>query len=57
MITDKTLVYGIDADPRLTARARVVLTQATKDNVDRLMMDLEQSKRNAAQLKETLKKH
>ena len=40
----------------MTARARVVLTQATEDNVDRLMMDLEQSKRNATQLKETLKK-
>ena len=56
MITDKTLVYGTDADPRLTARAGVVLTQATEDNVDRLMTDLEQCKRNAAQLKETLKK-
>ena len=56
MITDKTLVYGTDADPRLTARARVVLTQATEDNVDRLMMDLEQSRKNVAQLKETLNK-
>ena len=56
MVTDKTLVHGTDADPRLTARARVALTQATEDNVNRLMMDLEQSKRNAAQLKETLKK-
>ena len=42
MITDKTLVYGTDADLRLTTRAGVALTQATKDNVDRLMMDLEQ---------------
>ena len=32
------------------------LTKATKDNVDRLMIDLEQSRKNAAQLKETLKK-
>ena len=56
MITDKTLVYGTDADPRLTARVGVALTQATEDNVDRLMTDLEQSKRNPAQLKETLKK-
>ena len=56
MITDKTLVYGTDVDPRLTARAGVALNQATKDNVDRLMTDLEQSRKNAAQLKETLKK-
>ena len=32
------------------------LTQAIEDNVNRLMTDLEQSKRIAAQLKETLKK-
>ena len=56
MITDKNLVYGIDADPRLTARAGVALTQATEDNVDRLMTDLEQSRKNTTQLKETLKK-
>ena len=56
MITDKTLVYGTDVDPRLTSRARVALTQATEDNVDRLMTDLEQSRKNTTQLKETLKK-
>ena len=56
MITDKTLVYGIDVDPRLTARDGVALTQATEDNVERLMTDLEQSRKKAAQLKETLKK-
>ena len=49
MITDKTMVYGTDADPRLTVRAGVALTQDTEDNVDRLMTDLEQSKKNAAQ--------
>ena len=56
MITNKALVYGTDANPRLTARVGVALTQATEDNVDRLMTDLEQSRKNAAQLKETLKK-
>ena len=54
MITDKTLVYGTDANPRLIARAGVALTQATEDNVDRLMTDLEQSRKNTTQLKETL---
>ena len=32
------------------------MTQATEDNVDRLMTDLEQSRKNIAQLKDTLKK-
>ena len=34
----------------------MALTQATEDNVYRLMTDLEQSKKNAAQLKEALRK-
>ena len=34
----------------------MALTQATEDNVDRLMTNLEQSRKNAAQLKGTLKK-
>ena len=41
MITDKTLVHGTDIDPRLIARVGVALTQATEDNIDRLMIDLE----------------
>ena len=50
------MVYDTHKDPRLIARAGVALTLATEDNVDRLMTDLEQSRNNAAQLKETLKK-
>ena len=42
MVTDKTLVHETNKDPRLIARAKVELTQATEDNVDRLMTDLEQ---------------
>ena len=56
MVTDKTLVHGTDADPRLKARAGMALTQANEDNVNRLLTDLEQSKINAAQLKKNLKK-
>ena len=56
MITDKTVVHGTDADPRLTTRVGVELIQTTKDNVDKLMTDLEQSRKNTTQLKETLKK-
>ena len=33
----------------------MALTQATEDNVDRLMTDLDKSGKNAAQLKDTLK--
>ena len=40
----------------MIARYGVALTQATEDNVDRLMMDLEQSRKNAAQFKEAFKK-
>ena len=40
MITDKTLVHGTNTDPRLIARVRVELTEATEDSVDRFMIDL-----------------
>ena len=56
MVTDKTLVHAMHKYPQLIARAGVALTLATEDNVDRRMTDLEQSRKNAAQLKETLKK-
>ena len=54
MVTDKTLVHGTDKYPRITARARLALFHATEDNVDRIMTDLEQSRKNSAQLKDTL---
>ena len=38
------------------ARDGVALSLATEDNVDKIMMDLEQSQKKVAQLKETLKK-
>ena len=56
MVIDKTLVYNTHKDPRLIARDGVALALVTEDNVDRLMTDLEKSRKNAAQLKETLKK-
>ena len=56
MVTNKTLVHGTDKDPRLTFRAGAALIHASKDNVDRIMTDLEQSRKNAAQLKDTLRK-
>ena len=55
-MTDKTVVHGTHKDPRLIARAGVALTLENEDNMDRNMTDLEQSWKNVAQLKETLKK-
>ena len=56
MINDKTLVHGTDKDPRFTIRAGAALIHASKDNVDRIMIDLEQSMKNTAQLKDTLRR-
>ena len=50
------MVYGTDADLSLTARVGVALTLAIEYNVEILMTDLEKSRKNATQLKETLKK-
>ena len=56
MVTDKIVVHVTHKDPWLIARAGVALTLANEDNMDRIMTDLEQSWKNVAQLKETLKK-
>ena len=56
MINDITVVYGKDKDPRFTIRAGAALIHASEDNVDRIMTDLEQSKKSAAQLKDTLRR-
>ena len=56
MVTDKTLVHGMHKDPQLIAIFGVDLTLAIEDNVDKLIIDLEQSRKSVAQLKETLKK-
>ena len=56
MIMDMTVVLGTDWDPRFTIRAGAALIQASEDNVDRIMTDLELSKKSSAQLKDTLRK-
>ena len=56
MINDTTMVYGIDKDPRFTMQAGVASIHASEDNVDRIMSDLEQSKKSVAQLKDTLRR-
>ena len=56
MITDTPVVFGTDQDPRFTIRAGAALIHASEDNVDKIMTDLEQSKKSSAQLKDTLRK-
>ena len=56
MINDTTVVYGMEKDPRFTIRAGATLIHAYEDNVDRMMTDLEQSKKSTAQLKDTLRR-
>ena len=48
MINHKTVVYGIDKYPSFTIRSGVALIHASKDNVDRIMTDLEQSEKSSA---------
>ena len=48
------MVHGTDKDPRLTIRFGAALIHAFEDNVDRIMTDLEQSRKSVAQLKDTL---
>ena len=50
------MVYGTDMDPRFTIRVGATLIHASEDNVDRIMTDLEQSKKFAAQLKDMLRR-
>ena len=56
MITDTPVVFGTDQDPRFTIRAGAALIQASEDNVDMIMTDLELSKKSSGQLKDTLRK-
>ena len=56
MITYMTILYGTGRDPRFTIRAGAALIHASEDNVDKIMTDLEQSKKSSSQLKDTLRK-
>ena len=56
MIMDTAVMLGTDQDPRLTLRAGTALLHASEDNMDKVITDLEQSKKSSAQLKDTLRK-
>ena len=56
MVTEKTIVHGIDKYSRLMERAGVASALANEDNVDKIMTGLEQYQKKIAQMKETLKR-
>ena len=56
MITDTAIMLGTDQDPRFTLRAGAALIDASEDNINRVMTELESSKKSSAQLKDTLRK-
>ena len=56
MVTEKTVVHGTDKDLRLMLKVVVSSYLDTEDNVDKIMTELEQSKKKIAQMKETLKR-
>ena len=56
MITDTAVMLGTDQDPRFTLRAGAAFINASEDNIDKVMTELESSKKSSAQLKDTLRK-
>ena len=56
MITDTPVVFGNDQDPRFTISTGAALILVSEDNVDKIMTNLEQSKKSSAQLRDTLRK-
>ena len=56
MITDTAVMLGTYQDPRFTLRAGSAFIQASKDNVGKIITDLEKSKKSSTQLKDTLRK-
>ena len=56
MITDKAVMVGTDKDPRFVIRAGKAAIHATEENIDRMMIEIESSKKTSAQLKDTLRR-
>ena len=56
MITDIAVMLGTDQDPRFTLRAGVALIDASEDNINRVMTELESYRKSSTQLKDTLRK-
>ena len=56
MITDTAVMLGTDQDPRFTLRVGAAMIDASEDNINKVMIELESSKKTFAQLKDTLRK-
>ena len=56
MITNKAVMVGTDKDPKFVIRAGRAALDATKDNVDQMMKEMDSTKKTSAQLKDTLRR-
>ena len=56
MITNKAVMVGTDKDPKFVIRAGRAAIDATEDNVDQMMKELDSTKKTSAQLKDTLRR-
>ena len=56
MVTDTAIMLGTDKDPRFTIRAGAAMIDASEDNINRVMIELESAKKTSSQLKGTLRK-
>ena len=56
MITDTAVMLGTDLDRRLTIRVGTAIIHASKDNIGKVMTELESYQKSSAQLKDTLKR-
>ena len=55
MVTDTAVMLGTDKYPMLTIRAGAALIDASADNINKVMIELESAKKTTAQLKDTLR--
>ena len=55
MVIDTAVMLGIDKDPMLMVRAGAALIDASADNINKVMIELESAKKTSAQLKDTLR--
>ena len=56
MISDKSMMVGTDTDPRFIISSGKAAIHASEDNIDRLMKEVESTKKTSSQLKDTLRK-
>ena len=56
MISDKAVMVGTDVDPRFTISVGKAAIHASEDNIDRMMNEIESTKKTSSQLKDTLRK-